>query len=66
MKRRSFVVRVWVSDTEEIHGQVSDPLTGWRQTFRDGGQLWTLIKTFVQTLPPNETPPENDEDSATL
>ena len=65
MKRRSFVVRVWVSDSEEIHGQVSDPLTGWRQTFRDGRQLWTLIDSFVKTLPPNEPTAEDEEDSAT-
>ena len=68
MKRRSLVLRVWVDEADGLMGHVSDPLTGWRQPFRNATELWKLITYSLADLPSTssiqpELPDELDNDS---
>ncbi len=51
MTRRSFVVRIWLDEEGAISGQISDPLTDWRQAFQAPAELWTLMSNFLTELP---------------
>ena len=65
MKRRSFVVRIWLTDEGKLHGQLTDPLSGWRQPFQDANQLWTLMQHFLTELPQEHRSPPPEDDLST-
>lgn len=56
-KRRSFIVRIWRTDSGDVIGQISDPEEGVRRPFRDVAELWQLLLASLgQRSASGETP----------
>jgi len=51
MKRRSFVVRVWIDDAGLFQGQISDPFSDWRRPFQGIDDLWEQIQRLLADGP---------------
>lgn len=57
MKRKSLILRLWLDDAGNFHGQLSDPHTHWRKPFSAESELWELLKGFMGEMP--AFPPAN-------
>jgi hypothetical protein len=62
MKRRALVVRIWLDDNGRLQGQLSDPLSDWKRSFREPTDLWTLLHTFLVSSPTSAPTPTNLSD----
>lgn len=62
MRRHSLVVRAWVNDEGQIQGQLSDPLTGWRQSFAASEELWRAIARVLDAASPPSLAADTDSD----
>ena len=65
-KQRSFILRIWLDDSEQLYGQVSDPHSNWRHPFHTMAELWDLLSQAVADLPvPPSSLESSDEESST-
>ena len=47
MKRKSFILRLWLDDAGNFHGQLSDPYSNWRHPFIAKNELWQLLQQAI-------------------
>ncbi len=53
MKRRSFVVRVWIDSAGQFQGQISDPFSDWRRPFQSKRDLWKQLQSLADKPTPS-------------
>lgn len=59
MKRRTFVVRVWMDGEGRLRGQISDPFSEWRRPFDNEASFWAHVRAQLNPPFPSSAPGEN-------
>lgn len=62
MQRRSLVVQAWMNPEGDLEGQLSDPLTGWQQSFSGPDDLWRALTRVLGAIHPPLLSPDADSE----